>query len=336
MQRHLIRNLTIPLAALAVFAAVACAGDDSLSSDRDGDVGARDGAVGTSGGKDALNSAALATPAGGKPQAPATGAPPSSGTSSLGTTDLNSAAIDRKIIFNADLDFEAADVRASFDDVARVARSSGGFVEKSSLDERPDRDGKALLYGALSLRVPSTAYGDVVADLRGLGGLKLRKESSSANEVTDQYIDLTSRLRNLERSETQYLALLQQAKTIQEILTVQERVDSVRNQIEQIQGRLKLLDDQTDLATIDVSLVPPAAPALVEEDDDGPKSVRQAFADAWHGAVETSRYVAAAGAVLLVMAIWLAVPAALVVALGIYAHRRSPGRPLDSAPTTSQ
>jgi hypothetical protein len=141
--------------------------------------------------------------------------------------------------------------------------------------------------------------------------------------VTEQYTDLQSRLRNLQSTEAQYLKLLEQAKSINDILTVNDRINSVRSQIEQIQGRLKVLDNLTDMATIDVTLAP-IVPAKVENGG-GPKSVGEAFADAWEASLDVMRHLAAAGAVVAVAAIWLAVPAILVLVVALFGRRNRPG-----------
>lgn len=238
---------------------------------------------------------------------------------STGGTGVAAAAtsLDRKIIFTAGITLSVEDVQAAFHDVSRLALSTGGFIEKSSFANAGDERERAA---SLTMRVPSSAYQDTLSALRGLRGGTVKTEASTSNEVTDQYTDLQSRLRNLERTEQQYLALLQQAKTIPDILTVQERLDSVRLQVEQIQGRLKVLDDQTDLATIDVSLTP--VPPVKAGGNDGPKAVSEAFTDAWAWFTEASRYVAAGLAVLAVAAVFLALPAGIVLAVALVVSRR--------------
>jgi len=236
---------------------------------------------------------------------------------------LTSASLERKIIFHATLDMQAENVQGAFNEVDRIARTSGGFIEKSSLFSRTDDDGEEQPFATLTLRIPSEQYQDVLAGLRALTGVEVKREESGANEVTEQYTDLQSRLRNLERSETRYLELLQRANTIQEILTVQERIDGVRLQIERIQGQLKVLDDLVDLATVNVSLEP-FPPGKAETAKGGPASPREAFAEAWDWSAEMARYLAAAGAGLAAVVIWLAIPAGLVLLAARFGRRRRP------------
>ncbi|MGD9935427.1 MAG: DUF4349 domain-containing protein [Dehalococcoidia bacterium] len=214
------------------------------------------------------------------------------------------SALDRKIVFNATIDLEADDVGRAFNEIGRIATVAGGFIEQSSFAAVANGRGASL-----TLRVPVERYQQTLADIRGLSGVKVTSESARSVEVTEQYTDLESRLRNLERTESQYLALLEKATTVQDILTMTDRLDAVRLQIEQVQGRLVVLDHLTDLATIDVALAPVAVAKV--DGESGPPSVGEAFVNAWDTSVEAARYFAVAGVYLAMAAGWLAVPVAI-------------------------
>jgi hypothetical protein len=154
-----------------------------------------------------------------------------------------------------------------------------------------------------------------------MAGVTVDTESSNSNEVTEQYTDLVSRLRNLERTEQQYLTLLTEAKSIQDILTVQDRLSGVRSQIEQIQGRLKVLDDLTDFATINLVVAPVVAKAA--EGSSG-WSLSEVFVTSLEGSLVAAQFVAAGIIVLFVAGIWLVIP----VGLGLYANRKFRNRTL--------
>lgn len=285
--------------------AAACGGDDVGGDDDDDDSGGAGFSAATS---------AASESAGGKSEA-VPGLPPATG----GNAQNSATVLDRKIIFTAGMTLSVEDVQVAFNDVSRRATAAGGFVERSSFNKGADDDKDRS--ATLRLRVPATAYQETLAGLRTMHGATVKTESSQSSEVTEQYTDLQSRQRNLERTEQQYLGLLAQAKTITDILTVQDRLDGVRLQIEQIQGRLKLLDDQADLATIDVTLVP-LPPTRVDEARDGPKSVGAAFADAWDWFTEASRYAAVAAATLAVAAVFLVPPVGIILAIALLVSRR--------------
>jgi hypothetical protein len=233
---------------------------------------------------------------------------------------------DRKIISNTALGLHVDDVGAAFNEAGRLARVNGGYTEKSSFDASTTSVAKASS-ATLTLRVPVTNYDALLDALRAMPGAKVASQSASSTEITEQYTDLQSRLRNLQATEQSYLTLLQQAKSIQDILTVNDRLSSIRSQIEQIQGRLNLYDNLTDLATVDLTLTLPP-PAQAANDNGGPKSLSAAFEDAWAWSLDGARYVAAGGAVATVGAIWLAVPALLLAVATIAIRRRGSNSPV--------
>ena len=297
--RHWGRLLGLGLLAGTLFAGVACGDDDD-------DFGGDD------------DDSAADLPGGATVSAPAAGDP---GGGNQGELPPGAQIFDRKIIFTAGMTLEVENVGSAFNEVSRIATSSGGFVESSTFTNAGDAAERTSF---LTLRVPAAGYQNTLASLRGLSGASVQSESSKSTEVTEEYTDLQSRQRNLERTEQQYLALLERATTIDDILTVQDRLNGVRGQIEQIVGRLQTLDDLTDLATIDVTLTP--LPAAQVKGSDGPKGVADSFVDAFAWFTEASRYVLSGVAVLAVAALFLAVPAGIVLAVGLAVRRfRAPG-----------
>jgi hypothetical protein len=179
--------------------------------------------------------------------ASAPGAAPAAGGGTLAST------IDRKIVSTASIQMQVENVGGSFEEVGRIATSAGGFVASSSFSYK-DEDQIA----AVTIRVPTESYQSVLGSLRALG-VKVDAENSDATDVTEEYTDLGARLRSLEATEAQLLILLGRAETISDILTVQDRLNFTRTEIEQVKGRMQLLDDLTSLATITVHLRPVVA-----------------------------------------------------------------------------
>jgi hypothetical protein len=182
--------------------------------------------------------------------------------------------LDRQIIRTALLTVNVEAVSQKFEEVSNIALGAGGFVSSSTFGNTGESQ-----TASVTIRVPSDQYDATIRKLRGLGEVK--EESSNANDVTEQYTDLQSRLRNLRASEERYLDLLTRAQNIDEILTVQARINATRAEIEQVQGRIQMLDNQSSLATITVHLLPP--PAAAPKDDgaaDNPLEVAQEAFDA--------------------------------------------------------
>jgi hypothetical protein len=220
---------------------------------------------------------------------------------------VQSSTLDRKIVQTASLELTVEEVGSSFEEVSRIATAAGGFVASSTFSRADDQQ-----VASVTIRVPATQYQDVLRQLRGLA-LEVENESSQANDVTEEYTDLSSRLRNLEATEAQYLLLLGEAKDIGEILQVQDRLNSTRSEIEQVKGRLNLLDNLTDLATVTVHLRTDTAPVI--EPGTGGVNPADAARGAWDASVDVLTGISSGIVAVVVFSWWLAP----LLALGAFA-----------------
>jgi hypothetical protein len=228
----------------------------------------------------------------------------------------------RKIVQTTDIDVQVKEVPRSFQDIVRIATTAGGFVASSTFSNADKQQ-----IADLTIRVPADQYQSVLAQVRGMGNVATEK--SDANDATQEYTDLQARLRTLEATEQRYLDLLAKAETVPDILTLQDRLDSVRGQIEQVQGRINLLDHLTDLATITVHLRPLIV--VAQASAGGGAHPINAAQSAWDHSLEALRSLAAAALVVTVFSWWLIPPLA---ALAFGARWWLGRRPRPSVQTT--
>jgi len=163
-------------------------------------------------------------------------------------TTVQSASTERMVIRTAYLTLVVEDVSMALTQITSLAAANGGFVVNSDIREDQNR-----LYANISFRVVSTKFNDALQSLRNMA-VDVKSETTSGQDVTEQYTDLASRLRNLEASEAQLLELMKQAGKVDEILQVQRELTNTRGQIEQIKGHMQYLQQSSDLALINVSL----------------------------------------------------------------------------------
>jgi hypothetical protein len=183
----------------------------------------------------------------------------------------------------------------TFERISGIATAAGGFVADSGFRGR-DEDQSA----SMTLRVPAGRFEAVLADLRALA-VEVNSVSTSAQDVTGEVTDLESALRNLRAVEQQYLELLGRAGEIGDVLMVQDRLNQVRYEIEQVQGRIQLLDRLAEMATLSVSLRP-VVDEVVAETGSGPlHEARQA----WNASLETLAGIATVALVAVVYSWWL-------------------------------
>ena len=177
-------------------------------------------------------------------------------------------AQDRRVVRNAQLQLEADDTRAALDRIIALTEAAGGFVADATVN--PVQDPEDQPSASMTLRIPSSKLTRVMDSIKD-SVEKVVSESQTADDVTDQFIDLEARLTNLEALEVELRALLTEVRQQPEadpdkLLRVFNEIANVRGQIEQIQGQLNYLDDVVALASLEVSLTPtPAAVPIVED-----------------------------------------------------------------------
>jgi hypothetical protein len=158
------------------------------------------------------------------------------------------ADIERKIVKTGYLTLEVDDTVEAMNGVAAIAKELGGYVVSSN-----KREDDSTTYGTVSIRVPAERFDEAFDRLRKLA-IAVPYENTDSRDVTEEYTDLEAQLRNLEATEAQYLALLEKAETVEDILNVQRALSDVRGEIERIKGRMQYLERTSDMSLIEVSL----------------------------------------------------------------------------------
>ena len=271
------RILTILLLAAAALTFAGCAGADdegtvwkSTADEADSyaqrapaDAAGAQGPQGESGAmqKRALRFAAPAAPAQPKAAAPGAagvpGAPGSPGAPAVmkardpdgggAQQQVAELATQRRIIvYTVDMTLEVADVAASVDTVSALAQQMGGWVVSTSRAEKHR--------GFIAVRVPADHLDEVVGRLRGIAA-EVVSEVSSSRDVTDEYVDLTSRLGNLQAAEAALLRLFDRAQTVEEALEVRRTLTDVQGEIEVLKGRIAFLEQTSAFSLVNVTLV---------------------------------------------------------------------------------
>lgn len=161
---------------------------------------------------------------------------------------LSDIDIERRIVRNGRMTLEVDDVSEAMDRVTDIAAIMGGYVVSSYKYEDEEE-----ISGEISIRIPSDRFEEVFDRLHQIAQA-VPYEHTDSKDVTEEYVDLQARLKNLEATELQYLALLKKAETVEEMLQVQRELSNVRGWIEQLQGRIKYLERVSEMALIDVSL----------------------------------------------------------------------------------
>jgi predicted RNA-binding protein len=217
-------------------------------------------------------------------------------------------AAQRMIIRTAELSIVVEDTQTALQQVRGIAVGLDGYVSGADVWRADEK-----LRGNVTIRVPAESFDRAMDQIKGLA-VEVERESVSAQDVTEEYTDLSARLRNLEATEEELLALLtevrEETRRAEDVLSVHRELTNIRGQVEQIQGRMQYLERLTALATISVELIPEEVEKpIVEEGWQPLRTLRDA-----------SRSLVSAGQFLVDAAIWLVVfvlPVLLVLILPV-------------------
>jgi len=155
---------------------------------------------------------------------------------------------DRKVVRTSYLELVVAKPEDAAQKIRGLASRCGGFLVTSEM--RGDRH---VSGASLTIRVPAVRYEEVRAEIRKLAR-HVESEKIEAQDVTRQYVDQAANLRNLRAEESQYLAILKQAKTVKDTLDVSEKLSAVRGQIEQQQAEFATLSKQVETVALTLPL----------------------------------------------------------------------------------
>ncbi|EGX59720.1 lipoprotein, partial [Streptomyces zinciresistens K42] len=219
------------------------------------------------------------------------------------------------VIRTASLTVRVKDVPEALDAARTTVEAAGGYVGS----ETTVRDGRGRERTRLVLRVPVAGYAGVLAGLEGSGTLLER--SARAQDVTDQVVDVDSRISSQRASVARVRALMDRAAKLSDVVALEGELSSRQAELESLLARQASLKDRTGLATITLSLTETGVRKAAA--DDGPGFL-DALAGGWSAFVTTVRWLAVAfGAALPFL-----VAAALLALLWLKVLRgRLPRRP---------
>jgi hypothetical protein len=194
-------------------------------------------------------------------------------------TVADTAPTGQKVIRTAELVLESSDTAETLGRVRALAERAGGYTATSDLQ----RDDEGVVRGTVTLRVPTEELNAVVDALEELGDA-VPVNRIDERDVTVEHADLRARIDNLTTYETELRALLTEIRETttrpEDLLSVFERIRSVREEIDVLEGRLASLSDRVAFATITVTLRPVDGDGTFEGDEASPWAPGETFREA--------------------------------------------------------
>jgi hypothetical protein len=231
--------------------------------------------------------------------------------------------VDRLVIQTAALSMVVNDPVAKAATIRQMAEGMGGYLVSSYIYKSSYGDGLTADNASISVRVPSERLQEALEQVKA-DAVEVRSENISGEDVTAQYVDLESRLRNLQAAERQLTKIMDSAEKTEDVLAVYNQLVSVRGEIEMVRGQMQYYEESAAFSSITAELIPDAAAQPIEIGGWQPQGTVKAAVEALIQGLEW----------LAEAAIWLAIcvlPVAVLIGLPVFlivraARRRRDGK----------
>ncbi|MBP1949669.1 hypothetical protein J2Z82_002609 [Virgibacillus litoralis] len=158
--------------------------------------------------------------------------------------------VNRKIIYTANLRIEVKNYKKAVNDIQNQVADRGGYIVESNMHGGSE---DSSTNGQLTARIPQEQFREFVQLVED-GSSEVLESSISGQDVTEEYVDLESRLKSKRVVEKRLLSFMEQAKKTKDLLTISDDLAKVQGEIEEITGRMNYLENKADLATVTIHI----------------------------------------------------------------------------------
>lgn len=186
--------------------------------------------------------------------------------------DSDQAASGHKLIKNVSLNVETKEFDVLMPALEGRVRELGGYIENLETYNGSRYSGnKNNRYANMTVRIPQNRLDDFVGSVSDIGNVVRR--SDSVNDVTMTYVDTESRRNALKTEYNRLLELMERAETLEEILTLEDRLTTLRYQLENLESQLRTMDNQVDYSTVHLTISEVQELTPVEEEEEEEETV---------------------------------------------------------------
>lgn len=217
-----------------------------------------------------------------------------------------SPTTERMVVKDVQIGLAVDDPEASAVRIRQMAEAMGGYVVSMNMYQRTLENGIKVPQGHITVRVPSERLNEAMDEIKAETSQPILSENVNSQDVTGEYTDLSSRLRNLEAAETKLQEIMDEATKTEDVLSVYSQLVITREQIELIKGQMQYYEQAAALSSIQVELVTNEAIQPLSIGNWQPKGVAK---DAVQTLINTLKWLANA-------AIWIVIyilPTAIVI-----------------------
>jgi PKD repeat protein len=163
-------------------------------------------------------------------------------------TSINTGISQPMIVRTANISIAVNDITSTITTITRLANDNTGYVV-SAVQNSNDNS----VAGIISIRVPAVQFESVMTLLRKMA-VKITSESVSANDVSQEYTDLSAKLRNSETAEAQLTEIMSKAEKVEDVLAIHNQLTATQQDIEVTKGRMQYLEQTSAMSLITINL----------------------------------------------------------------------------------
>lgn len=167
---------------------------------------------------------------------------------------VEAASVERLVIQNADISIVVSEVETHMKNIQTMAQQMGGFVVSSNLYQSYASNNIKVPEAQIAIRVPSEKLDDALEQIKK-DAVEVQNETRSGQDVTAEYVDLKSRLTNLEAAEEQLNEIMQSATATEDVVNVFNQLVYYREQIEIVKGQMKYYEEAAALSAITIHII---------------------------------------------------------------------------------
>ena len=211
----------------------------------------------------------------------------------------------KKIIKDGSISVKTKDINEGKKNIDNLLKQLNAYYETEDLQN----DDQRISYN-LRVRIPAENFERLITTLEN-GKDEIQSKSIQARDVTEEFVDIESRLKSKREYFNKYMSLLKRASTIKDILAIEENIRIIQEEIESREGRLKYLTDQVSFSTLNINLYSEKEYVYKpEQEDNFSERVKKALSIGWKSVVEL---------LIWIVAIW---PFIIVGILAVFIFRR--------------
>lgn len=227
---------------------------------------------------------------------------------------------DRKIVFSADVELVVDDFAAAEKEIGEMVETAGGFVAGANFQSLQG----TRRYGTMNAKIPSQKFESFLDSIGSVGVVVTKKQR--AQDMTEEFVDLSARNENKKKLEQRILGLIERSNdSLDQVLKLENELSRVREEIERMEGKIRLIGEQTTFSSVDIQL---------REEQEYTPAATLAFSvriqNAWNESLKAMREGLEETAIFLVSNLFGILLAILATCVGWIAFKRIKPRDLRS------